>query len=151
MFLVSSINNTNITFTVQNIKRTTEGKLLEITTDYKLTFTNQLNNLCNTTSNRLRTLTRIRKYLSQEQTKRLSEAHIVFTFKYYPLICMFCGKTENKYINKIQKGTLRLIYVADKTFEDLLQRNKSRTIHKDNTHTLLAELYKSILFILARQ
>ena len=81
----------------------------------------------------MKALTRIRKFLSQEQTKRLSE------------IWVFCGKIENKSINKIHKRTLRLIYdTEDATFEDLLGRDKSRTIHEDNLHKLLVEIYKSI-------
>ena len=42
---------------------------------------------------------------------------------------MFCGKTENKSINKIHKRTIRLIYDAeDATFEDLFERDKLQTI-----------------------
>ena len=68
------------------------------------------------------------------------------TFKYCPLIWMFCGKTENKSIYKIH--SLRLIYdTEDATFKDLLKRGKSRTIHEDNMHTLLVEIYKSIHYI----
>ena len=76
MFLGSSKNNNNIIFIVENkhIKNTNEVKLLGITIDHKLTFTKHINNLCTTTSNRLRALTRVRKFLSKEQTKRLSEA-----------------------------------------------------------------------------
>ena len=87
-FLRSSINNNNIRFIVQDkhINRTNEGKLLGITTDNKLTFTKHLNNLRNTASNRLRALARIRKFVSQEQTKRLSYPYITPIFKYYFLI-----------------------------------------------------------------
>ena len=61
---------------------------------------------------------------------------------------MFCGKTENKSINKIHKSTLRLIYdTVDGSFEDLLERNKPRNIHEDNIHTLLVETYKPIHYI----
>ena len=136
---------------------------------------------------------------------------LMSTFKYCPLILVFCGKTENKsiqfviikalsyffedtigfdvkvsfasrpvsclvrwyskpgdktkeiweksiqfygtfhglkitnYINKTQKRTLQLIYdTKDATFEDLLRRGKSRTIHEDTLHKLLVEIYKSI-------
>ena len=88
MFLGSSINNNNVTFLMKNehTKSTNEVKLLEITIDHKLTFTKHINNLCITASNRLRALTRIRKFLSKEQTKRLSEAYVMSTFKYCPLI-----------------------------------------------------------------
>ena len=69
----------------------------------------------------------------------------MLTFKYCPLIWVFCCKIENKSINKIHKHTLRLIYdTEDATFEGLLERDKSRTIHEDNLHKLLVEIYKSI-------
>ena len=67
------------------------------------------------------------------------------TFKYCLLIWVLCGKIENKSINKIHKRILRLIYDRkDATFEDLLERDKSRTIHEDNLNKLLVEIYKSI-------
>ena len=66
-------------------------------------------------------------------------------FKYFPLIWVFCGKIENKSINKIHKRTLRLIYdTEDANFEYLLERDKSRTIHENNLQKLLVEIYKSI-------
>ena len=108
-------------------------------------FTKHINNLCNTASKRLRTLTRIRKFLFQEQTKCLSETYTMSTFKYCHLIWVFCVKTENKSINKIHKRTLRLIYdTEDAIFEFLLGRDKSQTIHEDNLQKLLVEIYKSI-------
>ena len=55
---------------------------------------------------------------------------------------MFCGKIENKSINKIHKRTLRLIYdTEDVAFEDLSERDKSWTIHEDNLYKLLVEIY----------
>ena len=69
----------------------------------------------------------------------------MLTFKYCPQIWVFCGKTENKSINKIHKYILRLIYdTEDATFEDLLERGKLQTIHEDDLHKLLDEIYKSI-------
>ena len=34
--------------------------------------------------------------------------------------------------------------MEDATFEDLLGRDKSRTIHEDNLHKLLVKIYTSI-------
>ena len=54
------------------------------------------------------------------------KTYIRSTFKYRPLIWMFCGKTSNKSIKKINKQTLRLIYdMEDVTIENLLERDKS--------------------------
>ena len=88
MLLGSNIDNNEITFMVEDkkVRSKTEVKLLGITIDDKLSFNKHISNLCSTASNRLRSLARIRKFLSLEQAKRLSEAYIMSTFKYCPLI-----------------------------------------------------------------
>ena len=67
------------------------------------------------------------------------------TFSYCPLIWMFCSKTANSLINKIHKRSLRVIYEMEyANFEDLLTKDSSWTIHENNIHTLLIEIYKSL-------
>ena len=142
MFLLSNIDNNEITFMVQDkkVRSKTEVKLLGITIGNKPSFNKHISNLCSTASNRLRALARIRKFLSLEQAKRLSEAYIMSTFKYCPLIWMFCNKTANNQINKIHKRSLRLVYqLEDENFEDLLIKDNSWTIHESNIQTLLIE------------
>ena len=139
MFLGSKIYNNKITFAIENkqIKCKTEVKLLGITIDEKLTFTKHIANICSLANNRLRALTRIRRYLSKEQTKYLSEAYIISAFKYCPLIWMFCNKTSNNQINKIHKRSLRLVYeMQDANFEDLLLKDNSWNVHESNIHDL---------------
>ena len=146
MFLGSNIDNNEITFMVEDkkVRSKTEVKLLGITIDDKLSFNKHISNLCSTASNRLRALARIRKFLSLEQAKRLSEVYIMSTFKYCPLIWMFCNKTANNQ-NKIHKRSLRLVYqLEDENFEDLLIKDNSWTIHESNIQTLLIEIYKSL-------
>ena len=88
LFLGSKIDNSKITFAIENkqIKCKREVKPLGITIDEKLTFTRHIANICSLVNNRLRALTRIRRFLSTEQAKYLSEAYIMSAFKYYPLI-----------------------------------------------------------------
>ena len=147
MFLGSNIDNSKITFLVEDkmVQSKSEVKLLGITIDDKLSFNKHIANLCSSASNRLRALARIRKFLSVEQAKRLSDAYIMSTFKYCPLIWMFCNKTANNQINKIHKRSLSLVYeLEDGNFEDLLIKDDSWTIHENNIHTLLVEIYKSV-------
>ena len=147
MFLGSKIDNSKITFAVENkqIKWKREVKLLGITIDEKRTFTRHIANICSLANNRLRALTRIRRFLSTEQAKYLSEPYIMSAFRYCPLIWMFCNKTSNNQINKIHKRTLRLVYeMEDANFEDLLLKDNSWNVHENNIHTLLIETYKSI-------
>ena len=129
----------------KRVKSRSKVKPLGITVDDKLSFTTHIENLRSTASTRLRALARIRKFMSIEQGKRLSEAYIMSTFTYCPLIWMFCSKTANNLINKIHKRSLRVIYeMEDANFEDLLVKDNCWTIHENNIHTLLIEIYKSL-------
>ena len=146
-FLGLNIDNSKITFMIENkrVKSRSEVKLLGITIDDKLSFTTHIENLCSTASNRLRALARIRKFISFEQAKRLSEAYIMSTFTYCPLIWMYCSKTTNNLINKFHKRSLRVIYqMEDEIFEDLLVQGSSGTTHENNIHKLLIEINRSL-------
>ena len=112
MFLRQNIDNSKITFMIENksVKSRNKVKLLGITIDDKLSFTTRIKNLCSTASNRLEALARIRKFISFEQAKRLSEAYIMSVFTYCPLIWKYYSNTTNNLINKIHKGSLRVVY-----------------------------------------
>ena len=63
----------------------------------------------------------MKKFLSTEQTKYLSDAYIMSAFKYYSLICKFYSKAAKNQIYKIHKPILDLMYeMGDESFEDLL-------------------------------
>ena len=148
MFLRSKINNSKITFAIENkqTKCKRAVKLLGITVDEKFTITKHIANICSLANNRLRALTRIRRFLSTEQTKCLSEAYNISTFKYCPLIWIFCNKTSNNQINKMHKRTLRLVYeMEDATFEDLLLKDNSWNVHENNIHTVINNLSPPIM------
>ena len=84
MFLGSNIDNSKITFMLENkrAKPRSEVKLLGITIGDKLSFTTHIENLCSTPTNRLRASARTIKFISFEQAKHLSEAYIMSTFRY---------------------------------------------------------------------
>ena len=83
MFLGSKIDNSKIKFAIENkqIKCKREVKLLGITVVQNLTFTRHIANICSLANNRLRALTRIRRFLLTEQAKYLSETYIMSAFK----------------------------------------------------------------------
>ena len=64
MFLGSNIDNSKITFMIENkkVKSRSEVKLLGTTIDNKLSFTTHVENSCSTASNRLRALARTHKF-----------------------------------------------------------------------------------------
>ena len=59
------------------------------------------------------------------------------------LIWMFCNKSSNTQINHLHKRALRIAYNDnDSTFEDLLKKDNSVTIHHKNIRLLGIELWK---------
>ena len=66
-------------------------------------------------------------------------------FSYRPLIWLFCTKGANNEINRTHKRALRVLYGDYKsTFEEFLDWDKPKTIHKNNPQTIMVEVYKTI-------
>jgi hypothetical protein len=83
------------------------------------------------------------KFLTQDKLRILMSAFIESQFNYCPLIWMFHSRKINNKINKLHERSLRLIY-KDKslTFEELLEKDHSFTIHERNLQKLAIEMYK---------
>ena len=66
-------------------------------------------------------------------------------FKYCPLVWMFLQRLINDKINKLYERALRIVYNDTVTsFENLLIKDKSFTIHHQNIQLLAIEIYKAI-------
>ena len=71
------------------------------------------------------------------------KAFIMSQFSYCPLVWMCHSRTLNNKINKIHERTLQLVYDdRQSTFEELLNIDKSVTIHHRNVQVLVTELYE---------
>ena len=66
-------------------------------------------------------------------------------FKYCPLTWLFCSRSCNNKINKLHERALRLVYDGyESSFDVLLKKNKSFSIHHQNIQKLMIEFYKSL-------
>ena len=64
-------------------------------------------------------------------------------FSYCPLIWMFCSRSLNNKISKLQEKALRILCKDyDSSFEDLLEKDNSDKIHDRNIKLLAKEVYK---------
>ena len=92
---------------------------------------------------KLYALMRVSKLMTHEKLRMLVAAFIESQFNYSPLLWMFHSKALNNKINKIHKRALQLVY-KDKslTFEQLLKKDKSFSIHERNLQKLATEMYK---------
>ena len=72
-------------------------------------------------------------------------AFITSQFSYCPLDWMFHSRTLNNQSNKIHEKALRLVCKNETffSFDDLLKRDKSVSIHQKNLQILATEIYKT--------
>ena len=127
------------------IWETNTVKLLGVTIDNNLKFDSHIANICSKANRKLSALTRVAKFLSFQKRCILFKAFIEAQFKYCPLVWMFHGRQINNKINKLHERALRIVYNDSVTsFEDLLIKDNSFTIHHQNIQSLATEIYKAL-------
>ena len=77
-----------------------------------------------------------------DKKRMLMNSFFSSQFSYCPLVWMFHSRTTNSQINRLHERCLRLIY-SDKmsSFENLLKKDKSVTVHTRNPQILATELF----------
>ena len=119
-------------------------KLLGIHIDRNLTFNYHVKNLCANAGRKLSALIRLCKFYTLHQRKLLMKSFIDSQFAYSPMVWMFHDKGLNDRINKVHERALRIVYKDDiSTFEELLFKDNSLSIHQRNIHAMAIEMYKS--------
>ena len=125
------------------IKSSTEETLLGITIDLELNFDNHLSAICNKVSRKINALWRIANYMPLEKRRIVKKTFIESQFNYCPLIWMFHSRTINNKINRLHERALRIVYYDFKSsFEGLLMKGNSFSIHERNNQSLAIEIYK---------
>ena len=81
--------------------------------------------------------------MSFNERRMVMKAFIESQFNYCPLIWMFHSRTLNNKINRLHERALRLVYSDYKSsFCELLEKDKSFSIHHKNIQSLAIEIYK---------
>ena len=152
-YLKANSGKSNIMLTTDNkLKINVKGspisnektvKLLGVTVDNKFSFEPHLNLVCKKVSQKLHALARVSKFISKKKLRVIMKAFIMSQFSYCPLVWMCHSRALNKQINKLHQRALRLVYDDRQSkFEELLNIDKSVTIHHKNVQMLATELYK---------
>ena len=118
-------------------------KLLGIHIDKRLKFEHHINIILKKANSKLHALMRVSKYLNHDKLRLLLKSFIEAQFNYCPLIWMCHSRALNNKINKLHERALRLVYKNKcLTFEQLLEKDGSFTIHQRNLQKLAIEMYK---------
>ena len=118
-------------------------KLLGITIDKSLSFDLHLRNICTKANRKVTALARVVKFLPFHKRKLLLNTFIESQFSYCPLVWMFCSRKLNAKINRLHERALRLAYDDyTSSFKELLENDKSLSIHHRNIHLLAIEMFK---------
>ena len=121
------------------------GKLLGIEIDDKLKFDNHVQTLCQKVNKKTSGFSRLTMYISREQALSICNVVILSNFNYCPLIWLFCNKGANKKIDCAHKRALRILHNDyGSSFQSLLARSNSSTIHVKNLQKLMTEIYMSL-------
>ena len=126
-----------------NIIESSEVKLLGIKIDSKLTFDSHMDMICKKASQKLNALSRLCGILPFHRRKMLMHAFFSSQFCYCPLVWMFDDRKINNRINNLQYRALRIYYLDEtSSFEDLLKKDGSVTIHHRHLQFLTTEMFK---------
>ena len=120
-------------------------KLLGVNIEGRLNFDYHVNTLLKKANKKYHALARVCNYMDTKKRGLLMNAFITSQFSYCTLVWMFHSRTLNDGINKIHERALRLVYKNETffSFDDILKRNKSVTIHQKNLQLLATEIYKT--------
>ena len=81
--------------------------------------------------------------MDTEKLRTLMKAFIESQFKYCSLVWMFHSRHINNRINKLHERALRVVYKDENcTFEELLEKDNSFTVHERNLQKLALLMFK---------
>ena len=141
--IVCNHDNLSVKLGGEVIKSTNSVKLLGIIIDKDLNFTSHVSELIKKGNQKLHALARISNYLSEDKLRIIMKTFIQSQFNYCPLVWMFHNRMLNKKINKLHERALRIVYKNDKlTFQELLEKDDSVTIHQKNLQKLATEMFR---------
>ena len=119
------------------------NELLGIILDSRLSFKDHINNLCKNASEKLNALAKVAPYMCLEKRKTVFKAYMISQFGYCLLVWMFHSRGLNNKINSLNERALRITCSGrSSSFQDLLKKDNSVSIHHRNIQALATEMFK---------
>ena len=144
-FLISGNKNEHLFINVGPYKiwESNAVKILGVTVDPSLKFDIHSDTILNIAGKKLSILARMTNILNFGKMRLLIKSFFESQFAYCPLIWMLYSRSRNNKVNKLHERALRILYKDDiSTFEQLLKKDGSVTMHDRNMQRLAIEMYK---------
>ena len=117
-------------------------KRLGMKIEPELTFYKQMEIVCKKASQKLNAFSQICAIIPFHKRKILMNAFFDSQFSYSPLVWMFHNRQINTRINNLHYRALRMIYLDNiSSYEELLRKDGSVTIHQRNLQFLAVEMF----------
>ena len=143
--LLSTQEDANIQIENSIINCSRSQKLLGVVLDNKLKFEKHIENICQKANRKLNALARVTNYMELPKRRILMNAFFKAQFNYCPIVWMFHSRSLNNKINRLHERCLRIIYNDKRSsFEELLVKDNSVSVHHNNIHALATEMYKVV-------
>ena len=123
-------------------------KLLGVHLDDHLNFNQQTKELCRKAASQLNVLQRLARHLDQGCRMSIFRAFILTHFNYCALVCHFCGATNTKKLERIQRRALRFVFLDfNSDYTTLLDRTGLPTLELARKREILVEVYKAVMHL----
>ena len=108
-----------------------------------MNITEHILSLCKNADRKLHALSHVSRYMTLNKRHILMKSFIISQFSYCLLIWMIHNRGLNIKINQIRERALRIVYDdCSSSFEDLLNKDNSVTIHQRNLQQLVIDIFQ---------
>ena len=118
-------------------------KMLGVTLDDKMSFSEHVRNMCQTASCQILALKRISNFLNEQCRMHIYKSFISANINYCPIVWLLYGKTNLKKLPKLQERAFATVY-CDKSFayEDMLKKSDQLCFRLNIIRLLATEMFK---------
>ena len=141
--LISTDQKLHVNIGTLQIENSKCEKLLGVNIDSKLGFEKHLNIIGGKARAKISALGRLAPFMNIEKRKMIMNAFFNSQFSYCPLTWMFHKRLINNKINRLHERCLCIVYNDNQsTFEELLEKDNTVSVHQRNLQFLAIESYK---------
>ena len=122
-----------------------EVKVLGVTIDDKLSFSQHISACCKKAARQLNALARISKHSNINSRRAIYNSFITSNFNYCPLVWHFCGQVNNQKLENIQERALRILFADyNSSYIELLGKAGTTTLLIQRLRLIALTVFKSL-------